>query len=337
MALALSKLLKDSPSGVYEAVISLTNCCNLHCSFCYANSGKTGKEFISLRDIRKIASQLKMLGVQIIALSGGEPLMHPDFFKILKIFRSKFKIVFLATNGYFINEKVARQLKNSRISNVQISIEGDKKVHNLIRGNSKSYDMAKNAAILLRKQGVDVTLTPTFMKDNLSDIKKIYSLAKKIGCDLSIKRQISIGRGNIKKEITAEDYRDLYIFGIKKNKLSGGPRIFMHCDPLRNIFKKNVDKSILAGCIAGLGLLYIKQNGEVYPCSKMPIKIGNIKKQSLESIWKNSKILKKLRDRNNLNGKCGNCNNKMICGGCRAAAYARTGDLFAEDPLCKDL
>ena len=81
-------------------------------------------------------------------------------------------------------------------------------------------------------------------------------------------------------------------------------------------------------------LFYIRYDGEVYPCSKLPLSLGNINKNALQQILNSSILIKKLKERN-LKGKCSNCENKLICGGCRAAAYAEYGDLLQEDPLCE--
>lgn len=324
--------LINSPSGYYEVVISLTNKCNLKCKFCYANSSQKETRELSYDTLSRLFPELEKMGIQIIALTGGEPLLHKDFFRIVKTAKKHFPIVFLATNGYFITPSIAEKIKNSGISNVQISIEGDQIIHNSIRGVPTSYKRAKNAAKLLKSLGVDVTLTPTFIKDNLKNIEDVFKLAEELKCDMSIKRQISMGRAKSKEEISAEDYKSLYQFGFEKNR-GDGSRIFMHCDPLRIIFKDIPKKNILTGCIAGFGLFYIRYDGEVFPCSKLPISLGNIYTEKLQNILK-SPIITQLKNRNNLKGKCGKCENKFVCGGCRAAAYAHNKTLFGEDPKC---
>jgi len=324
-------ILKESKSGYYEAIISLTNKCNLKCNFCYANSSSNNSKELSYNILKKIFPEIKSLGIQIIALTGGEPLLNKEFFKIAMLAKKNFPVVFLATNGFFINSLNARRIKNAGISNVQISIEGNEEVHDKIRGVPTSYKRAKNAAKILKSLGVDVTLTPTFTKGNLKNIKYLYELAKELKCDLSIKRHISIGRGKSSQEIFPEEYMELYRFGIDKNK-EGNVHVFMHCDPLRTIFE-NKKTNKVTGCIAGFGLFYIRYDGEVFPCSKLPISMGNIYEKNLQENLK-SPLVTELKNRNKLKGKCGKCDKRFICGGCRASAYAATGDLFSEDPMC---
>ena len=88
-----------------------------------------------------------------------------------------------------------------------------------------------------------------------------------------------------------------------------------------------------SGCSAGISVIAIMPNGDVYPCRRLPIKIGNIFNQNIYDILNNI-IIKKLRNRDNLKDKCSVCPYKWICGGCRGYAYALTGDIFASDPLC---
>jgi radical SAM protein with 4Fe4S-binding SPASM domain len=331
MALNLN-LLRNSPSGYYEAIISLTNKCNLKCKFCYANSSQKETQELSYPFIKKLFPELKKLGIQIIALTGGEPLLHKDFFRIAKLAHKHFPIVFLATNGYFITQEIAKKIKEAGISNVQVSIEGDQEVHDTLRGVPTSYQKAKNAAMMLRSIEVDVTLTPTFTKGNLRNIEDVFRLAKELKCDMSIKRQISIGRAKQEEEISSKDYESLYKFGIARNR-EIGPRVLMHCDPLRTIFKTPQKKDTLTGCIAGFGLFYVRYDGEVFPCSKLPISIGNLHREKLSKVLK-SRLISELKNRNNLKDKCGGCKNKFLCGGCRAAAYAHNNNLFGEGPAC---
>jgi radical SAM protein with 4Fe4S-binding SPASM domain len=88
------------------------------------------------------------------------------------------------------------------------------------------------------------------------------------------------------------------------------------------------------GCHAGIFYFSLRPNGDVYPCTFLPIKVGNIREQSLIDIWRNSKTLNTLRQRSALKGKCGTCEYRETCGGCRGRAYACTGDFLETDPVC---
>ena len=88
------------------------------------------------------------------------------------------------------------------------------------------------------------------------------------------------------------------------------------------------------GCLAGTAVCFISHQGEVYPCGYLPALAGDLKQQSFCEIWENSFVFNQLRDVNNLNGKCGCCEFRNVCMGCRARAYAATGNYLDEEPFC---
>lgn len=88
------------------------------------------------------------------------------------------------------------------------------------------------------------------------------------------------------------------------------------------------------GCLGGIGFCFISHVGDVQPCGYFNVKAGNVKEKPLSEIWESSRLFRELRDFNLLKGKCGICEFKEICGGCRARAYEATGDYLAEEPYC---
>ncbi len=88
------------------------------------------------------------------------------------------------------------------------------------------------------------------------------------------------------------------------------------------------------GCLAGTGVCFISHEGEVFPCGYLPALAGDLRKQSFAEIWNDSAVFGQLRDDDNLKGKCGCCEFRHVCMGCRARAFAATGDFLAEEPFC---
>jgi radical SAM protein with 4Fe4S-binding SPASM domain len=88
------------------------------------------------------------------------------------------------------------------------------------------------------------------------------------------------------------------------------------------------------GCLAGTGVCFISHEGEVFPCGYLPAIAGDLRRQSFADVWENSVVFNQLRDTDNLKGKCGCCEFRNICMGCRARAYAATGDYLDEEPFC---
>jgi AdoMet-dependent heme synthase len=88
------------------------------------------------------------------------------------------------------------------------------------------------------------------------------------------------------------------------------------------------------GCLAGTGVCFISHEGEVYPCGYLPVVAGDLGQQTFLDIWENSTVFHELRDTSGLKGKCGCCEFRNVCMGCRARAYAATGDFMDEEPFC---
>ena len=88
------------------------------------------------------------------------------------------------------------------------------------------------------------------------------------------------------------------------------------------------------GCLAGTGVCFISHEGEIYPCGYLPAIAGDLRRQKFADIWENSIVFNELRDTGNLKGKCGCCEFRNICMGCRARAFAATGDYLDEEPFC---
>ncbi len=88
------------------------------------------------------------------------------------------------------------------------------------------------------------------------------------------------------------------------------------------------------GCLAGTGVCFLSHEGEVFPCGYLPAIAGDLRKEKFADIWANAKVFNDLRDTNNLTGKCGCCEFRNVCMGCRARAFAATGDYLAEEPFC---
>jgi radical SAM protein with 4Fe4S-binding SPASM domain len=163
---------------------------------------------------------------------------------------------------------------------------------------------------------------------------------------------IPVGRGrSSSKRMLEDEHRDKLIdtlYKIQERKeifllISGGDPLYpgiilkMHekygTKPPNKLLKNFlVDSSV--GCHAGIHYLNLRANGDVYPCPFLQLNAGNIRKQTITSIWYNSKILNELRDRSLLRGECGECDYREICGGCRARAWLQTGDYLASDPNC---
>lgn len=324
-----------------RVILSLTDNCNLACQHCSAQEYSSTKQQLSTVEIISLLDELEQWGVMIIVLSGGEPLLHPDFFDIAKSAVEHGFKVFLTSNGTYITHEIAEKLNEIGIHDVQISIDGPSHTHNYIRGSREAFTDAVHAIKSCLLSGIHTSTMCTLSKLNLQYINEIIELCINLGvCACAFERMIPVGRGrNIKGSIlTPLEFKHAISLLSQKRKVLG-ERMKIECsdpltNPLSNKETAGSNDMLLGGCVAGIAACFISSTGTVYPCTRLPISLGNIRMTSLKAIWQTSETLELLRNRDNLSGKCGECVYRFTCGGCRAAAYAIHDNFLEEDPWC---
>ncbi len=187
----------------------------------------------------------------------------------------------------------------------------------------------------------------TLQRANITEVPSIIDLATNEGADkLTIERCVPIGSGssNIDKILSPEEIRKVfkYIYTRRKDGVTNISGTSISCTRplwvLSNNSTESVKKTEIDNrggiCSIGLDGLCILPDATVLPCRRLPIPIGNLNIESISTIWHKSKLLWEIADKGNLKGKCSSCEHIPYCSGCRAMAYACTGDYLAEDPQC---
>jgi len=108
-----------------------------------------------------------------------------------------------------------------------------------------------------------------------------------------------------------------------------------HPDAARDAEATAAMSAVTKGCLAGTAVCFVSHEGDVFPCGYLPVSAGNVTRQSIADIWASSEVFAKLRDPDLLEGKCGYCEFKHVCAGCRARAFYQYGDFLAEEPFCE--
>ncbi|MBU0463366.1 MAG: heme b synthase [Proteobacteria bacterium] len=329
-----------------------TRRCNLACKHCrataedhpYDNELDTKASF-------KLLEQIKEVGNPIIILTGGEPLLRDDIFDIAA-FGTKLGLrMVMAPNGTLITQDSARKMKDSGIKRISISLDGSTpETHDDFRGIKNAFEKSIQGIEIAKQAGIEFQINTTITKTNLDQIPKILELAENLGAVAHhIFLLVPTGRGKyiVDSEINAKEYEEtLNWFYDQSQKTS--LQLKATCAPhyyriLRQRAREDGKKisfeshgldAVTRGCLAGTGFCFISHVGRVQTCGFLDVECGNITKQTFKDIWENSQVFNKLRDFNNLEGKCGICEFKQVCGGCRARAYEATGSYQAQEPLC---
>ena len=299
----------------------------------------------------RLLDQIAEVGQPIVILTGGEPLLRPDIFEIARYGTDKGLRMVMAPNGTLITDDNARQMAESGIQRISISLDGaTKERHDSFRGVDGAYEGALRGIAAAKKAGIEFQINTTISKLNYDQIPKILALAEDLGAvALHIFLLVPTGRGKyiIDQEISADEYEStLNWFYDQKDKTrlqlkaTCAPHYYRilrqraKADGKSVTFDSHGLDAVTRGCLGGTGFCFISHVGVVQPCGFLDLNCGDVTQQSFADIWKNSEIFNNLRNYKNLTGKCGACEYKAVCGGCRARAYEATGDYLAEEPLC---
>jgi AdoMet-dependent heme synthase len=318
---------------------NVTRECNMKCSHCYINAteGKLCNE-LTTKEGKALIDQICEVSHPLLILSGGEPLLRPDIYELIEYGSSKGLKMGLGSNGSLIDDAVALKLKTAGIATVSISIDAHLAAqHDEFRGVAGAWQKAVNACKALRKNGVLVQVNTTLTHENYDQIDDIMSLAEGIGVEnFHLFFLVPTGRGTKLTDISPQKYEDMItttFAKVSKHTLNVRPS----CAPqfMRIAQDMGLDmRQWIRGCIAGMYYCRIYPNGDVTPCPYLPIKLGNVREQSFKDIWFNSPVFKALRNPDCLKGKCGSCEFRQPCGGCRARAYGLSADFI---DYCGDL
>ncbi len=350
----------------FLVVWNFTKLCNLRCEHCYENAGPEPMEGeLTTEEAKRVIDQFEDAGVVAIAFSGGEPLVRKDLFEVVGYAKAKGFYTSIATNGTLITPEVAKRMKGV-FGYAEVSLDGFEEVHDKFRGIPGSWKRTCEGIRNCVAEGIDTCVALTATRYNLAEIPKLVDFAEK---ELGVRRVIIFnyvptGRGKniIDQDLTPEDRQELlkYLYGrmmqdgCKLIAYSTAPQYstisweyafgneaagvvsthFTNRTAMMALQGRTKNLSeFLGGCGAGRLYCGLEPNGDITPCVFMPIKIGNIKQDSLRDVWHKNELLWKLRNREGLES-CGQCEHKYICGGCRARAYGYYGDVQAPDPGC---
>ena len=322
----------------------ITDQCNLRCRHCYQDRFNGGEDldWPGLREVAdRLCAALREWGsTACIHLTGGEPLMKPDLWPLLEHLSRQPEVESLGviTNGLLLDRKTLERLSApGGVRTLKISLDGaDAPVNDLIRSPGTFQRVVENIGRARESGAFDVQLMFTVMKSNLGALPRFIQLGEDLGAQgIIIERFIPWGRGKkIREEVLdREQWRRMVqaffeLFGAELIEGEVPPHQAFQVD-----FRGEGPELLGAPCVLGTEGFCIMPAGDVYPCRRFPLSVGNLREESLRDIWEKSPVLNQLRDRRNLKGKCGSCRQED-CTGCRSLAFCLTGDFLAEDPHC---
>lgn len=327
-------------------VWEVTTACNLHCRHCHASGGKPSAEELTTEEGKMLLDQIAAVKeFRMLVLTGGEPLVRKDIIELIEYASALGLEIAIATNGTLITPELARRLKKAGVCDVAIGLDAaTPSLHDYIRGVDGCFDRTMQGIHATKEAGMLLQINVTVMRHNYHEIPQILDLAHQLDAEIVLLYNlIPQGRGAEENlEILPKEYAEL-MKSVAERQRNCYPIIEPTCAPQYWAYLTGQDgrtprvgiaSRFFKGCVAGRGLCYIKPNGDVWACPFIPVSTGNVRHIPLETIWRESELFQTLRDRKNLEGRCGECLYTEMCGGCRGRAYAHTGNYLAEDPFC---
>jgi radical SAM protein with 4Fe4S-binding SPASM domain len=266
----------------------------------------------------------------LLILTGGEPLLRRDLDLLIKHAAGLNLRTALATNGLLIDEKKARSLKEDGISVVSVSVDSaDAKAHDSVRGVTGAHDAALKAVKAMAKVGISVQINTTVTNANVRTLPALNDLVRASGAEAwHVFFLVPTGRGNVSDVVSAREYYEALNWLEELENAQNDISVRPSCAPQYRLHEGR------RGCLAGVSYAFVSYDGTVQPCGYLPLDAGSIRQQGFADIWQNSRALKRLRSTLQWSGACAACVYAETCRGCRARAFAMSGDCLGDDPYC---
>jgi AdoMet-dependent heme synthase len=330
-----------------------TFACDSKCVHCTSAGKKAASDELCAKDAKKIVDQVADFGASFFGITGGEPFLRKDLFEVLDYAAEKGLGTSIITDGRLLDEEAFKKIFKNQ-TKISISIDGAQETDDAIRGEG-AYAAAVSAIKRLSREKLLNILVYTFANAgevtnvNEADMRHVLDLARQYGARWVVFHGMipySGDKAALKADPTPAQYEwvcnKLYDLTAEYN---GKPAINVYIPFYARVAKQRgmpdfeawYSGFFLGRCFFGK-FFSVAENGDAIPCSyNDAYRIGNIKDKPLKQIWadmQNNEFFNKVKDKSNLKGKCGVCEYKELCGGCRSAALYYTGDIYGSDPRC---
>lgn len=339
--------------GFQHCQIEITGKCNMRCKHCRA--WEEARVDLSMTDINNLLDFFvaEERGEQRITVSGGEPFLNKNIIDIIDLIHKKgVNNIIITTNASMVTEEDIKKLEDLSVPNLSIQVSLDSHIeaeHDEFRG----YKGAYKAAIKLLERcakssnlvsSMRVSVTP----DRIDQVEDMVNLALKIGCQrIGLGSIIPVGRASDRKLCMNASQKKEFIGKISELRKKYPHMDITTEDPLKFAcgdfttwdIGEGIDihsEATIGGCTAGITGFNVSSDGNITPCAVFLENVTNIigkTPKDIHKAYEESILIKDLLKRD-FDGKCGKCELKRICGGCRATAHGMTGSYKASDTTC---
>ena len=323
---------------------NLTRRCNLACAHCYISAGswETGANEIDTRTSLSIVDQILEINPSpLLILSGGEPLVRDDLEEIASHAHRGGATVVVGTNGIGLTNDRIASLMAAGVQGVALSVDSlDPRYHDRFRHGEGALAHTLAAVARLREAGLDFLIQFSVTRGNRHEVDDVAAWAERSGAVcLNVYFLVETGRGERMRGLAAAE-NDALLARLTELQAEYRGRLMIRskCQPqlMRHVYERDPESPLLhygTRCPCGVQYCRITPEGKVTPCPYMPAVAGDLTESSFGDVWRDSTVFRLLRN-GELGGKCGRCEYRELCGGCRARAYALDGDFLGPDLSC---
>jgi len=323
---------------------NLTRRCNLACTHCYISAGptETATAELATADCRRIVDEIIAVNPSpMLILSGGEPLLREDLEEIAAYATARGATVVVGTNGTQLTDARIAGLQNAGVRGMAVSIDSLRSsYHDNFRHGAGSLLDTQAAVGRLRAHRLDVVIQTSVTKGNRRELGEMIAWAAEEGAfAFNCYFLVATGRGAGLSDLSPAEYEAVLtdLAGWQR-EYRGRMLVRAKCAPhfMRRVHQLDPESPVLnyeTRCPCGTQYCRITPDGKLTPCPYLPEVAGDLRQSSFGEIWRSSPLFTRLRE-GTLGGKCGDCEYRRLCGGCRARAFAREGDVLAADPSC---
>ena len=336
----------EAASGHLPHVVAwnLTRRCNLACAHCYISAGSwhAAESELSTDECLRILDQvLEVNSSPMLILTGGEPLLREDLEVLARRASDAGATVVVGTNGTRLTDGRIESLKDAGVRGVAVSVDSlDARYHDRFRHGEGSLEQTMAAVERLRAHRLDFVVQTSLTRGNRDEIADLAAWAADAGAvSFNLYFLVATGRAEGMKGLEPDENEAVLRELVElEERFRGRMMVRSKCQPqlMRHAVEADGDSPLLnyqTRCPCGVHYCRITPEGKVTPCPYMPVVAGDLSTTPFRQIWESSPVFTELRS-GELGGRCGRCEYREVCGGCRARAYADTGDYLGPDDSC---
>ncbi len=333
------------PEAVPHVVAwNLTQRCNLACAHCYIAAGPWhGEEGeLTTDEVRRISDEILELNPSpMFVLSGGEPLLRDDLEEIAAHAKAGGATVVVGTNGTGLTEERIASLQEAGVTGVAVSVDSlSGRYHDRFRHGGGAHRDTLSAVERLRDARLDFIVQTTVTRGNRAEVGELAAWAAEAGAVcFNLYFLVETGRGEGMSGLAPEENEAVLAELVELGKhFRGRMMVRSKCQPqiMRHVHRDDPGSPLLhyaTRCPCGVQYCRITPEGKVTPCPYLPKVAGDLRRQTFAEVWQESEVFRALRE-GDLEGRCGRCEYRAVCGGCRARAWAASQNLLATDESC---